>query len=101
MRAQLIKARTALVNQMRGLLAERGIVVGKGLARLRHALAIILDREGRLGEVMRELVAEMGKRLRQSDERIKRYDLKLGRIRAGSAPGSCARCSAGSGNGGA
>jgi len=49
-RAQLIKTRTALANQMRGLLAKRGIVVGKGLARLRHALAMIMeDRVERLG----------------------------------------------------
>ncbi len=78
-RAQLIKTRTALVNQMRGLLGERGVVVGKGVARLRAALPTILeDQEGRLGALMRELIAEMSERLRLSDERIKRYDLKLG-----------------------
>jgi transposase len=79
-RAQLIKTRTALANEMRGLLAERGMVVDKGLSRLRHALALILeDRDGRLGGLMRELMAEMGERLRLSDARIKHYDFKIGR----------------------
>ena len=41
--AQLIKTRTALGNQIRGLLAERGVVVGKGVARLRAALPAILE----------------------------------------------------------
>lgn len=77
-RAQLIKTRTALANEMRGVLAERGIVLGKGLSRLCHALALILeDRDGRLGGRMRELMAE---RLRLSDERIKHYDLTIGRL---------------------
>ena len=38
-RQQLIKTRTALVNQARGLLAEYGIVVAQGVARLRRALS--------------------------------------------------------------
>ena len=80
-RAQLIKTRTALVNQMRGLLGERGVVVGKGVTRLRAALpAILEDQDGRLGPLMRELIVEMSERLRLSDERIKRYDLKLGQL---------------------
>ena len=82
-RAQLIKTRTALANEMRGLLAKRGIVVGKGLSRLGCALALIVeDQDGRLGGLMRELIAEMGERLRLSDERIKYYDLKIGRLSA-------------------
>jgi len=45
-------------------------VVGRGLSPLRHALALILeDRDGRLGWLMRELMAEMSERLRLSDEK--------------------------------
>ena len=40
-RALLIRERTALMNQMRGLLAECGIVVAPGVAHLRRALAEI------------------------------------------------------------
>jgi transposase len=42
-RSLLIRERTALMNQMRGLLAEFGIVVAQGSARLRRALAVILE----------------------------------------------------------
>jgi len=37
-REQLIRNRTALVNQARGLLGENGIVVAQGIGRLRQAL---------------------------------------------------------------
>jgi hypothetical protein len=36
MRSRLIKERTALGNQVRGLLAERGIVLAQGITRLRQ-----------------------------------------------------------------
>ena len=41
-RALLIRERTALMNQMRGLLAECGMVIAQGAARLRTALAELL-----------------------------------------------------------
>jgi transposase len=37
-REQLLKSRTALVNQVRGLLAEHGIVAPRGIARARRLL---------------------------------------------------------------
>jgi transposase len=40
MRSRLIKERTALVNQIRGLLAERGIVIAQGITRLRKQLPV-------------------------------------------------------------
>ena len=42
-RSLLIRERTALMNQMRGLLAESGIVMAQGAAALRRALALILE----------------------------------------------------------
>src|SRR5690348_6788580 len=44
-RAQLIKSRTALANQIRGLLGEYGIAVVRGIDRLRRALPVILEDE--------------------------------------------------------
>src|SRR5262252_1333215 len=43
MRSRLIKERTALGNQIRGLLAERGIVMPQGLTRLRQQLPTIIE----------------------------------------------------------
>jgi transposase len=42
-RSRLIKERTALVNQIRGWLAERGIVMAQGITRLRQQLPVILE----------------------------------------------------------
>ncbi len=80
-RQQLMKNRTALVNQARGLLAEFGIMVAQGVGRLRRALATILeDRENGLSAVMRELLEEIGERLRFIDDRLHKYDLTIQRL---------------------
>lgn len=42
-RERQIKTRTAVVNQLRGLLAEYGIVIPQGVARVRQALPMILE----------------------------------------------------------
>ena len=42
-RQLLIKQRTALCNQMRGLLSEYGIVVAQGVHRLRTSLPTLLE----------------------------------------------------------
>ena len=44
-RALLIRERTALMNQIRGLLAEDGIVIAQGSATLRRAVAELQDNE--------------------------------------------------------
>ena len=80
-RQQLVKTRTALVNQVRGLLAEYGIVVAQGVSRLRRALpAILEDRENGLSGVMRELLGEIGERLRFIDDRLRQYELTIQRL---------------------
>jgi transposase len=57
-RFQLIKWRTALANEMRGLLGEYGIVVAKGIAPLRRQLPSILeDSENQLSGFFREMLA--------------------------------------------
>ena len=54
MRAALIKHRTALVNQWRGLLAEYGIVLPVGIgAFFRAAPRVIEDAEHPLSDLMR------------------------------------------------
>jgi transposase len=71
-RAQLLKQLLALANQIRGLLRERGLVVGAGMARLKRALAAGLpDQAGsELSEELRQLLLGMGSWLRQLEQRI-------------------------------
>ena len=80
-REQLVKNRTALANQIRGLLRERGVVVAQAIARLRAALPVILeDQSNRLSGLMRELLGEMAERLRMLDDRLRQYDQRIARI---------------------
>ena len=80
-RAQLIKWRTALANEIRGLLAEYGIVVTRGIAPLRRMLPVMLeDAENGLSGLFREMLVEMAERLRVLDERLRQYDLRVARV---------------------
>jgi transposase len=81
-RAQLVKTRIALANQVRGLLAEYGIVIAKGFAPLKRALPMALE-DDRLSGLMREVVAEIGERLRYLEERLHQYDLRIRRLTRG------------------
>jgi len=79
-RQQLVKSHTALINQVRGLLAEHGIVMAQGRAQLRRTLARILeDADNRLSGVMRELVSEIGERLKYMEDRLRQYELQIER----------------------
>ena len=72
-REQLLQSRTALVNQMRGLLAERGIVAPRGIARARRLLAETVadpERPG-LSGLLHEALIEVAERLRYFDDRIR------------------------------
>jgi transposase len=77
-RALLIRERTALMNQMRGLLAECGIVVAPGAAHLRRAVADLLGAEDhRVGDVLRHILLEAGERLRSFEQRLANYDQQI------------------------
>lgn len=77
-REQLIKERTAVANQTRGLLAEYGIVVPKGVHKLRTALPEILeDAENGLTLLARELFAESYDRLLDLYQRVRDYDRRI------------------------
>jgi transposase len=77
-RQLLIKQRTALCNQIRGLLSEYGIVVAQGVHRLRKSLpALLEDAENGLTSLSRELFRELYQQLVWLDERIEVMDNKL------------------------
>lgn len=80
-RTLLIGERTALINHVRGLLGEFGIVLAQGAASLRRELPWILeDAENGLPDLAREVFAENYARLRDIDERIHGYDQRIARI---------------------
>jgi transposase len=76
-RSQLIRSRTALANEIRGLLGEYGIALAKELRVLRRALPLLEDQDNGLSGVFRETLVEMMERLKFLDERIKRYEQRV------------------------
>jgi transposase len=78
-RDRLIGERTALINQARAILLERGIVVPKGKRHLEQRLAVLLDEPGDQGlsERMRRLIADVRVQWRELDKRIALFDAEF------------------------
>jgi transposase len=72
-RQRLISDRTRLVNQIRGLLTEHGVVIARDISRLRRALGQIADgshADDGLTDMIRDLVREIREELAELDHRI-------------------------------
>lgn len=69
-RRRLVADRVRLVNQIRGLLSEHGIVIARDISQLRRGLS------GMVRSLMRELQAEMA----EIDDRIATYDRRIREI---------------------
>ena len=86
-RALVIANRTAQVNQIRGLLGEFGLVVPKGVARLRRELPGILeDAENGLPVLAREVLCGLLEQFHELDARISAYDRQIRALAAASEP---------------
>jgi transposase len=73
-----VDKRTALVNQLRGLLMERGVVIEKGINHVRKELPLILvDPENGLTSLSRELFTEHYDKLKELDKAIKSHDQRI------------------------
>ncbi len=77
-RTQIIKSRTALTNQIRGLLAEYGIVIPMQIQNIRNKLPEILENaENDLTSFSRELFASLYNDMVNIDERIEKCNKKI------------------------
>lgn len=77
-RSELVKQRTAKANQIRGLLAEYGVVAAARVATLRRALPGVLEDAGNgLSLDFRELLEELRQDLVHLDMRVAEMDKKL------------------------
>jgi transposase len=86
-RTLVVANRTAQVNQIRGLLAEFGLVVAKGAARLRRELSGILeDAENGLPALAREVLAGLLEQFHEFDTRVSAYDRQIRALAAASEP---------------
>jgi transposase len=70
-RQGFVKARTAQANQIRGLLAEFGVVIPQGIGHIAKRLPEILeDGENALPGMMRELLVRLGENLKEMDKQV-------------------------------
>ena len=86
-RTLVVANRTGLVNQVRGLLGEFGIVVPVGIRRLRAQLPQILeDAENGLPTLARRILADLLQQLHHLDEQVEHYERELGALAQLSEP---------------
>lgn len=77
-RERLIRHRTALMNEMRGLLLEYGWAIPRGQAALNKAVRLILeDADSSFSGSLRETVHDLLEELEALEERIGRYQERL------------------------
>jgi len=77
-RRRLVTERTRLANQVRGLLAEHGVVIARDISRLRRALADIAGgHDDNLNEMIRTLVRDIREELADLDQRIASFDRRI------------------------
>lgn len=77
-RERLVGVRTALGNEIRGFLGEFGIVVPKGIAKLRSHVSEMLEKHGaRLAESTKEMVTRLCDELKRVDEEVEFYENKI------------------------
>jgi transposase len=77
-RSMVIAHRTALINQIRGLLVEYGIIIPKGASHVRsHLPDILADTANGLTAEMRELLTGLSSELQHLDECVGEHDAKV------------------------
>ncbi len=80
-RQRLMEGRTALVNQIRGLLAEYGIVMAQGVSVVRRKLPEILsDENNNITSLAKEIFRPLYGELETLDKRIKEADMCVEKI---------------------
>lgn len=76
-RERLVRSRTSLINEIRGLLLEYGVIIPQGARKVYKALPEILDEDERVSPIMRGLVNQLYTELLSIDENLKSYGILL------------------------
>jgi transposase len=77
-RRRLVTDRVRLVNQIRGLLSEHGIVVARDISQLRRRLADIVGScDDGLNDLLRSLMRDLQAEMAELDRRIATYDRRV------------------------
>jgi transposase len=90
LRAQCVGSRTALCNQLRGLLGEYGVVLPQGVGTLRRHLPRLLEAaDSGLSDFFRRLLAQGYQRLCELDAHVAAYTAEM--LRHGRETEACRR----------
>jgi transposase len=77
-RQGFVKARTAQANQIRGLLAEYGIIIPQGIGHIAKRLPDILeDGENDLPGAFRQLLQRLGEHLKELDRQVRELEVQI------------------------
>jgi len=77
-RQGFVRARTAQANQIRGLLAEYGIIIPQGICHITQRLPGILeDGESDLPGMFRQLLQRLGEHLKELDRQVGELELQI------------------------
>ncbi len=77
-RTRIVKNRTAVINEIRGLCLEYGIVLIPGAARVKSSLsAVIVDSANELTPLSRECMQDLYEELVDIEARLKKLDTKV------------------------
>jgi len=77
-RQRVVASRTRLVNQVRGLLGEHGVVVARDITRIRRALGEIADsNESGFGDIFIDMLRDMRDELGELDIRLAGYNRRI------------------------
>lgn len=86
-RRRLVSDRVRLVNQVRGLLAEQGVVIPRDITQFRRGLAkLTAGDDSRLSHLVQPLLRELQIELVELDRRIASYDRRIREIFRNSEP---------------
>lgn len=77
-RQRVVANRTRLVNQVRGLLGEHGVVVARDITRIRRALGEIADsHESEFGDIFIDMLRDMRDELAELDSGLAGYNRRI------------------------
>jgi len=80
-RERHIISKTAISNELRGLLLEYGIFIPQGFSMLVKSIPLILeDADNRLSNTMRKIVSDLYNDFKQTAKRVEEYDEQLSKI---------------------
>lgn len=79
-RELVVKQKVAQANQIRGLLAEFGVILPKGISHLDHLLQTLEDHAGQLSQKVIEIFSRLYEQFKIFAEQLNQYDQDIERV---------------------